>query len=396
MPEEQEFKIEVDLNPYGKKEIFKSVADFEKWLKVEKEYWVWPKDLRQIDQLASQAINLFQQRLNNLQGVLNNVMQNQNVQSNFRHFKDQLDRELKNYFTQRQLIHSSNPRAKFIKKIAEENPIHAAYILRYFTERSVDIGNQKNFEGAFAALLFEFNVKEASKSEGKALEELRGLWQEHLNTSRTELDTVKEKYDKLLAESEDQKSKQRGEFEKLIENSGKEQEGHIEKLTKRFKEIEDLYEKKLALHSAIKYWEEKAKSHLHLALGFTIFVLIAFSIVGFWLNDTMKTVIGNATLQNLEVWKIGQLLLIATIGVWVLRVLIRLLLSNIHLWSDAKERRTMLLTYLALHNEGKLPTDESRELILQVLFRPTSTGIVKDDAAPPFMAEWLKKTTGSE
>ena len=55
----------------------------------------------------------------------------------------------------------------------------------------------------------------------------------------------------------------------------------------------------------------------------------------------------------------------------------------------------MMQTYLALIKEGKLE-DNHRNLILQALFRPASTGIVKDDAAPPFMTEWLKRTTGTD
>ncbi|MCP4539940.1 MAG: hypothetical protein GY832_22600 [Chloroflexi bacterium] len=98
--------------------------------------------------------------------------------------------------------------------------------------------------------------------------------------------------------------------------------------------------------------------------------------------------------MDVEIWKLGLVAIIATIGVWAIRVLVRLLMSNIHLHDDAAERRTMLLTYLALLREGELPEGDVRQLILQALFRPSSTGIVKDDAAPPFMAQWLKLTTG--
>lgn len=42
----------------------------------------------------------------------------------------------------------------------------------------------------------------------------------------------------------------------------------------------------------------------------------------------------------------------------------------------------MLLTYLALQQENKLPQGDSVNLILQALFRPISMGIIKDDAVP--------------
>ncbi len=53
------------------------------------------------------------------------------------------------------------------------------------------------------------------------------------------------------------------------------------------------------------------------------------------------------------------------------------------------------MTYLALLRKGNLQPSE-QSLILTALFRPTSTGIIKDDAAPPFIAEWLKKSIGNE
>jgi hypothetical protein len=55
--------------------------------------------------------------------------------------------------------------------------------------------------------------------------------------------------------------------------------------------------------------------------------------------------------------------------VWVVRILVRLLLSNIHLLTDARERVTMVQTYLALLRRGKIKDDE-RMFILQTLFRP--------------------------
>lgn len=47
---------------------------------------------------------------------------------------------------------------------------------------------------------------------------------------------------------------------------------------------------------------------------------------------------------------------------------------------DAKERRTMVMSYLALAHKGKADS-EDRKIILEALFRPTEDGIVKDDAS---------------
>jgi hypothetical protein len=101
-------------------------------------------------------------------------------------------------------------------------------------------------------------------------------------------------------------------------------------------------------------------------------------------------------IADAQLWQVTQLALVAVFGVWIMRLLVRLLLSNTHLHTDASERRTMMLTYLAMMRERQLPEDGSRKLILQALFRPSSTGIIKDDASPPFMAEWIRATVGKD
>jgi hypothetical protein len=56
-------------------------------------------------------------------------------------------------------------------------------------------------------------------------------------------------------------------------------------------------------------------------------------------------------------------------------------MSEHHLAVDSEERATMVKTYLAL-TEKNAADEKERALVLASLFRPTSDGIVKDDAAP--------------
>lgn len=70
-----------------------------------------------------------------------------------------------------------------------------------------------------------------------------------------------------------------------------------------------------------------------------------------------------------------------TMMFWAGRVLVRLYLSELHLAGDAWERATMAKTYLALTKEGQA-TEDDRVIILGALFRQTSDGVVKEDAAP--------------
>ena len=96
-----------------------------------------------------------------------------------------------------------------------------------------------------------------------------------------------------------------------------------------------------------------------------------------------------------QYWQLGVVAVSTFFGVWICRVLVKIFLTHIHLGNDAKERVTMIQTYLALLREGSGPNEEQRELILQTLFRPSPTGLVKDDLTPPFLWEWVTKVKGS-
>jgi hypothetical protein len=95
-------------------------------------------------------------------------------------------------------------------------------------------------------------------------------------------------------------------------------------------------------------------------------------------------------------WKIGSFILLATLGFWVIRILVRLFLSHIHLENDAAERVTMAQTFLALKRDSALSGTEHIGTILAALFRPTGDGIVKDEGLPPTAMEWLTKLGGSK
>lgn len=61
--------------------------------------------------------------------------------------------------------------------------------------------------------------------------------------------------------------------------------------------------------------------------------------------------------------------------------------------TDAWERMAMMESYLALVADGKMD-DNQRDLVLAAIFRPTSTGFVKDDATPPGWSSLITKLVG--
>jgi hypothetical protein len=65
---------------------------------------------------------------------------------------------------------------------------------------------------------------------------------------------------------------------------------------------------------------------------------------------------------------------------WIIRITVKIALSNLHLSEDAHERVVMIQTYLSFVNEGQIDKDD-KNLILSSLFRPSNIGIINDESS---------------
>lgn len=72
--------------------------------------------------------------------------------------------------------------------------------------------------------------------------------------------------------------------------------------------------------------------------------------------------------------------LVVTLMAVIIRVALRQFNTYSHLSLEAEERVTMVKTYLALLNEGKLKSDQDRHLALEALFRTSQTGMIAETA----------------
>lgn len=65
---------------------------------------------------------------------------------------------------------------------------------------------------------------------------------------------------------------------------------------------------------------------------------------------------------------------------WIIRITVKIALSNLHLSEDAYERVVMIQTYLSFIQEGEIE-EKDKELILSSLFRQSNIGIIKDESS---------------
>jgi hypothetical protein len=99
----------------------------------------------------------------------------------------------------------------------------------------------------------------------------------------------------------------------------------------------------------------------------------------------------DAPLKDIHLSKIFTAAALTTFGIWLTKILANIFMSHLHLATDAQERRTMIHTYLALTRKGHGPKEEDRQLILQTLFRPSSTDMVKNDQGPTQLVDMINR-----
>lgn len=163
----------------------------------------------------------------------------------------------------------------------------------------------------------------------------------------------------------------------------------VDDLFAKYENTHNGYLEQMKLKAPVEYWRTKAGEHR------TAAKILRNWLVGFFALMIGAYVIGFAGLhQQLASFLLqfqgstGALLvmsaafaLLASLPLWVGRLLVKFYLSEHHLATDAKEREIMTQAYLALTSDGAVD-EKDRSLILAALFRSTPDGVVKDTTQP--------------
>lgn len=229
-----------------------------------------------------------------------------------------------------------------------------------------------------------------------------------LQPQRKELTLLKNDFQASLDEMRSAFAQQEIDISRQNENDSNNQQARIDEwdrrkldLAKEWDELKRVYDEKLALLAPTQYWADRAIAHRKSAILFALAFAIAISIsVAIFAVLAMPHLFAMAS--NRDVSPILTLIPIAVpafAGIWVLKMLSRLLSENLQMMRDAKERETMVKTFLALmrdDKEGKsIVNDNDRILILHSLFRPSSITAV-DDAPPVHWFDILTNKTGGK
>lgn len=302
------------------------------------------------------------------------------------------------------LMLSFDPRAQFVKKLWDDGAdkrkalfVYAAFGCVYSNPHSLE-----ERDAIFVVLMYDHGLRGADVGVGAALASLQAEFQQRLTALDAAREALRKKAEDAASEWDLRAKSQIDEFSKAQEERTSAFKAALNQGEIQLNRITKAYDEQLSLQAATKYWKTKADGHrnsaIAFALGGLIYIIIlvvlaecgAQSLVGF--VQTALTPKGSSSPLPMY-FGFGA---VALIAVWILRVLIRLMLSNIHLASDCLHRRTLVLTYLALlrkNGDGSI-SEKDRVIVLEQVFRPAADGIVKDDAMPPTPLEALTRRFG--
>lgn len=149
-------------------------------------------------------------------------------------------------------------------------------------------------------------------------------------------------------------------------------------------ELEKVYREKLRLEAPAKHWDEMAKKYNSKGTKWLwISVAVAVAVITILLSCFFY--MSMAKTENISWFGVvrNYVILTATvgIGVYMLRLFVRMCMSCYHQARDAEERSKLASFYLSLFEKGVV-SDKERALVINSLFSRADTGLLKRDSGP--------------
>lgn len=299
---------------------------------------------------------------------------------------------IRSVFMDQGLPHSSTVVAKEVEKLRGESPERAvAYLFAHMPNPSGYRFESSNGAAWHAYILGLFAVHgglpgiDRSNAQRAALDEVLAEGRSLLAERRTQYDVLHADLQLAIAEGREQAASQGTQFTAFMDKSNGEHTAEIDGHKAEMLALRKAFREEMSLRGPVEYWSNRESNHKKRAMivGGVFAALLVLVGVAIWLTGSWAVATSVAPKTNPpDTWRLAVVGFVAAIGVWMLRLVVRMFLSDQHLATDAAERVTMVKTYLALIESDKLPKDEDRKLILQALFRPGSDGIVKDEGLP--------------
>lgn len=378
--------IVLGRSPY--QETFNNVEELEKWLANERRQFDW------IENAISAEVTHDRDYLEKLRGIINGwhkaVSKLISDWKSHAHDEKELKKTIDDHriallggYKAEEIFLSSSRDMAFIFGLRDDRSmLVAAYALCFLM--NLDMPSTKDAtEGLFWALRYREGSLEAIKAQASVLEILATKWsgnfQEQCKKNQESADNQHSRSATLISELESLKHEARTQLEQEKADHAELQE----MLKADLENIKNAFSMGLAMKEPVTYWMTKRNHHQkvmwYMAGGTFLVALISVSVFICVAYQFSQANVG----QN-PYPLYGILFAILTGGIWLTRICSKIFISNLHLRTDADERVTMCQTYLAMLALGAGLTETDRRLMLQTLFRPSSTGFIKEDGPSGF------------
>lgn len=400
----------LDLGANGGSLAPTTIDELRDW--IEKEVQAWPpffQAWQQIPQgrnptvgILKNAVDWARQPLNQAHAIVQKIIVSNGklAESDIQKLLLQIKNHVQDVFSIRFLPYTGSTLGKRLLGLSTEPVVALGYVFAVISDGHNQIltqGDANAWRGFLMGLRDRYGVITESEdrlaSEKEALSDLRAKAEYILTQKELTADELHRRYESLVSHIAKADEKQKQDFTHLLDKVNAE---HAEALGAYKTEMNDLtraFKDGMALRGPVEYWSSKATLHqtkstnlMRWSFGSIAILTVILGVIAWWIAHDLKTDAAPAA------WKVSVLVLVGVLGIWVVRLVIRMWLSHAHLATDANERVTMVQTYLALIEDGKMTKDEDRALVLTPLFRPAADGLVKDEGLPHPMLEMLTRS----
>lgn len=320
-------------------------------------------------------------------------------------FKQQIEAtksHLQDVFLHKKMPHTTSPAGRRFAELRQRSPDEAlAYLFVSLKDDRLPFASLEmaSWRGLMQGMADFYGMpgdqSGAYRSVLESVDDLRLRAEQLIAEKREILNALHADVQRVTSEIKNTANMQEDGFDQFLAQSKQEHATSIEWGKGELAALQKLFREHMALRAPVSYWDARKEHHEKRTTIFgwvtgSFMAVITGGLIGgaYW-------VLENLSKENQpDPWRISVLVLGAVLGIWALRLIIRMLLSHIHLGTDAAERVTMVQTYLALLEGNNLPSDDDRRLILQALFRPATDGIVKDEGVPHPALDALTKLGG--
>lgn len=371
---------------------FYRLAEFERWLNAERDFWSWLWKQPAMDPNNPIPIIIdatFKEIADALQNARNRI-----DTSDFGNALRSIETKVKELYSTNRLIHPNDARARFVSDLAKNNPVVASYALGTLLQLNFNNATQAAARGSFAALAYEQGLRDTAQAERAAITQLVTDLHNEANSFRSEVDSFRANAANALKETSNR-----------LAAISTEATNSVNTAKANFDALERAMRKEWPIRAAVNYWRNKAIAHLIIGLllaltliatGVGAYIVIQKEISSVYKQANSSDLLSpflakkpeSATAPYAEIAEVAVSL---TLAIWVLRIILKLMLSNFQQASDAYERVTMIKTFIALIREDAIKDDPEKEIILNALFRPGQTGLLSDDSGPATPMEIVMK-----